>query len=1546
MPFELGGLSDKLGNRYEGRWVVYQLLSLLDEGIQSVTIEAIGNDEYGVDLWVQQKDGTREVHQCKARNASSEHWSISDLISRGVLQKLQSQLARDPSYKFIFVSSIGSRVFQDICNFTHRSGNDPKSFYQVKILQAGEDVKKCFKKVCEFFTIDPGKEADLNKIFDYLKRFYIRVYPDDHGTYQSLLERVDYLLVGASRESILATLLTYAESNDKFGSPIYVDELRSYLLKCGIHPKRLDHDPRIAPAIQELQNQFIESIRPLLIGGAPLKRNETDSLIKAIEEQRNAILCGAAGYGKSGVLFELIEYLQQKNIPYLPIRLDRREPENTSDQFGKKIGLPDCPAFSLAGLAGTRQSVLILDQLDAIRWTSAHSNSALDVCKELVRHVRSLQQYGNKITVVLSCRTFDLEHDPSIKNWLTNKKEQEFSKIVVKELSTDKLKEIIGPSFEQMAAKEKTLLLCPQNLSIWIELKQSGIVPSFQTGTGLMQEFWRNRRLKLDKEAGIMPSQLDEVLSALIGYVETHGKISAPTRVTSSWPNITEALCSYGILQENSGVISFCHQRYLDHLIAERLLKQIDAGSGNILDWLGTKEKQSLFRREQLRQALVMMSEESPQRFLQPARQILESDQVRFHIKHLVLEIVGLQEKISDGIGQYCLDLFGNSFWQMHILETVFGGHQVYATYLFEKGIISQWFESKEVEKINHALWLLQSVAETIPDRVAEALEPYIDEGSEWHEHILKTICWNVVDDSERMFQLRLKLARKGIVKDFVDWKALCSKFPLRAIKLIEAVASTWDIDGDSTSPKKSRMEQWYDQDEKALENSATKFPLETWDHFMPHIERLTGSIPEDSNEYLEKWRKDRFERSREVGITRGIVDLTILAGQCLAKSNTNVLIERTRILEDSNSPIIQEIIMGVYTALPEGYADIGIKWLLRDTARFRLGYDFHKPEWQPAVNLVKSFSPHCSEPVFKELEEAILKYHSPDEKQLAKYYLGAWKNGYFGHYWGEAQYFLLPALHVQRIKPTTADLIKVLRRKFYPEDQYLHRHRMSGGMVGSKLDPSLERISDRAWLDIVGNRRVNEENNHNWIQVDPDHVLASSIRQFSGSLQRIARRYPERFGRLSLLFPDNVHPAYISAILDGCTPKIPDANIPQSEKLSWKPASMGTVEALLRKFKAGDDRETAISFCRLILARAEENWSDETLTRLIHYAKNHPDLEQGKLNVHCNQADKDASVDTLYQNSINCVRGVAAEAIARLLWEHSEWLEKLRPAIESLVQDKHPAVRMAAIEIFLPLINLDKNQAVEWFCLACSDDLRVAASPRAREFINYTIKSHFDKIGPLVKKMMSSSLPDVAKEGATEVAARWLFYGFFEQELKICQSGTIPQRQGVAIIATQFFHHEKYLLKCQNLLKSLLNDPDKEVRGELHGLYHKIESLDDAQIKPFLMEYINSRTFIDSSDRFVYYLKDVEGSIVFLADTIFAMYDVFSSALKKESREMWSHFPHTISESLPLLLRLYEQSLAGGNHEIASRCLDTWDIFYQNRIGVVRNLTKVIEQN
>ena len=992
--------------------------------------------------------------------------------------------------------------------------------------------------------------------------------------------------------------------------------------------------------------------------------------------------------------------------------------------------------------------------------------------------------------------------------------------------------------------------------------------------------------------------------------------------------------------------ISFCHQRYLDHLIAERLLQKIYQGTGSVIEWLGPKENQSLFRREQLRQVLAMLSEESPGDFFNTARELLESTAVRFHLKHLVLELIGQIDEIADDFGAYFLKLLDGPHWRDHVQETVFLSHHPWVSYLLKAGVISKWIESEDEQEINRALWLLRSVAEHIPDQVTEILAPLVGQGDNWPTRILNSICWIEVHDSETMFELRLQLARLGYVKDFVDWKTLCDRYPLRAVRFIEAVLSTWDIDDNETSQgRKCRLERWYDQDRSALHNAVEKNLTRTWDLLMLHVEKLTSIQANHYEPRLQRWMDEGFSRL-ETDMARGVVELLILAGQVLAAEEPGELTARTHPLENSISPVVQEIIIDAYAHLPASHADAGISWLLESPERFRLGCGYNEPEWMPAVRLIKALSPHCSENLFLRLEETITHYHAPEEKQDAEYYLKGWCDGYFGHYWGKTQYFLLPALDTKRIHRETAALIRVLERKFacYPKERFLRYGTGSGGRIGSKLDPNLEKISDMAWLEIVTSEKVTESDHGKWIQVDSDHVITTSIRQFSTSLARIAKRCPERFGQLALRFPDNVHPRYISAILDGFGEKQSKEEVPEPEKTTWQPASIETIEAVLEKYHAGHDRETAMAFCRLVAARPDENWSNKTIARLVHYARSHPDLEAGKLNLHCDKNSDEATVEILFQNTINCVRGVAAGAIGRLLWERKDRLEQVRPGIESLIQDPHPAVRMAAIEAIEPVLNIDKALAVSWFCKACKDELRVAASPWASRFFNYTVPDHIDQIGPIIKQMVLSPLDDVAPQGARQITARWLFHGFFENEFNQCHQGTVPQRKGVADVAAQLLHDKKYFHQCQDLLLQFMYDPEKEVRDELRDIFINQDLITDTKYASFVKNYIKSQAFADDPDHFVWSLRDLSGSLIPVADAIFVVCEEFSTIFQGKIRAFGSRYSHTASEISSILLRLYEQAQGRCNHHIANRCIDIWDLLFENRVGRTIELTKEIE--
>lgn len=78
--------------------------------------------------------------------------------------------------------------------------------------------------------------------------------------------------------------------------------------------------------------------------------------------------------------------------------------------------------YALQKIAAGEQCVLILDQLDALRWTNSHSSTALEVCKELISQANAVNTFQlGKISIVFAARTFDLEYDRGLKSLFAEK---------------------------------------------------------------------------------------------------------------------------------------------------------------------------------------------------------------------------------------------------------------------------------------------------------------------------------------------------------------------------------------------------------------------------------------------------------------------------------------------------------------------------------------------------------------------------------------------------------------------------------------------------------------------------------------------------------------------------------------------------------------------------------------------------------------------------------------------------------------------------------------------------------------------------------------------------------------------------------------------------------------------------------------------------------------------------------------------------------------------------------------------------------------------
>jgi hypothetical protein len=98
-----GGVSDKLGNRYEGRWTVFCMVDVMDEKADSISLEPPGID--GIEFFMR-REGKLEYHQVKRQRSGRGRWTLSALEDTQVqvLSDFWTHLS-NPDVSCVFVST-------------------------------------------------------------------------------------------------------------------------------------------------------------------------------------------------------------------------------------------------------------------------------------------------------------------------------------------------------------------------------------------------------------------------------------------------------------------------------------------------------------------------------------------------------------------------------------------------------------------------------------------------------------------------------------------------------------------------------------------------------------------------------------------------------------------------------------------------------------------------------------------------------------------------------------------------------------------------------------------------------------------------------------------------------------------------------------------------------------------------------------------------------------------------------------------------------------------------------------------------------------------------------------------------------------------------------------------------------------------------------------------------------------------------------------------------------------------------------------------------
>jgi len=1426
-----GGTADKLGNRYEGRWAVQQLLYLLLERLCSVQIEAIGDAEVGVDLWITRLDMIREAHQCKAFNAAKNNWSIADLSRREVISKAYRQLTQDRSAEFAFVSTVLATELEDLSR-NARESRDAALFFEHCLVGKRQ---RAFEALCRALGLNSSDASVQGGVFDILRRIHVYGFQDGRATRDQLEFLASLALEGGTPSSAVAALADIAQCNlhRELTTPLLVQ----LLVPHGMRVRARHADQLVTTRCEELRTAFVESIKPQLAAGQLIKRKEADEILVQLNAESRPdaiILHGAPGLGKSGVLFQLEQSLRETGTVVLPVRLDRCPPTALSTaSYGQRLGLRTSPVTTLCDLAAGQRALLILDQLDALRWTNAHAEQGLEVCKALLREVEAARRIGAKIDIILACRTHDLNHDPEIKTWLSNDRSRlRLAKIEVQSLPVDVVREYVadaGVNPDLLKPTQLRLLESMQRLAMWIEIvKSESTSPAFDSSTQLMRHFWANRR-KLLERAGCDSIGREKVLEALVQYMEANACLVAPESVLGQDQTLRTELQSSGVLSIRDHWVSFGHQSNLDFLVAEKAISRMRAGGLSVIQWLGSRESHSLFRREQLRQVLFLLADEDHPLYLETVRQMLATNDVRFHLRQLAIETLG-QIRPTVATLDFVCSLLSDPKWKEQVQLNVVRGNDHYVTQLVTGDKILPMLESSDSSIWGMAATWLQSVRQVSSSLVSSESKRVIEKCPEWLPRVEAILGRDGIEtEAEDLFKLRLKCLRYGAEPPYIEWSGMAKKHPVRAIRLYHAMVMGAAV-ATATGTHCSRDMSLNRADgASAMIDAAQKWPKLAWTLLFPLLKRLVI----DERQRRREWKEEDKQRIRGVTVPASLRRLVIAAGRALARRDPDRILREARDPSILSSRFLSALFIEVLAGLPASHADQAIAWLLNKGRLLRCGCDKRRPRWSPARSLIRRMSPYCSESTFRLLEVVLLRFHDPQEKEFASYWLRSTRNGIFDNGFSMGQYHLLPALSEPRRSLETISRIGVLDRKFenYPKHFFLRGIVMGrGGFVRSPLDDDrrFERMSNGAWLKVLANKSTSSRGGRWSPAKGRTGWVESSTEMLSRSFGHAAQCDPERFARLALVIPVDTHPDYIYELLGAFALTNPPGGVSEADRDKWCPASANAVNQALCNLRLPDDRNIAIAFCRLLQARDDLTITEPIIQQLLHYA-GHIEPRPDELVVDCNKKTSDCSVETLEQNAQNTVRSVAALSIASILWRRQDLWPQLRVIAVSLFADPHPAVRTAAIEICLPILKIDRRDAVQLFVDACTQDLRVAASHTARRFYNLGFQDCADLLAPLVQAMMNSPNEEIAEQGAAEVYARSLFHGILSDDAATLPCGSPMQRKGVANVAGQLVSDPKYSAVCRSALQGLLNDEVKDVRQAAARYIYEHEFLESS---------------------------------------------------------------------------------------------------------------------
>lgn len=1494
-----GGLSDKYGNRFEGKWTARCLTELLSEEVSAIRLEPPGDEGVGCEFWLMRK-GVKEYHQVKRQHSTLNGWTIPELGRRGVLRAAYEKTS-DPESRYIFVSSVSSVGLDELIDPTRQHvpfDEFKREFLNGSRKRAWNELMREWRPLAEAVIGGGNSQENITNryeemVYERLSRIQVRVV-DEVSLGEHVATKCSMLSTKNPKE-MMNDIIAYALDN--LMVELRADTMWEYLSALGHRRTHIKKDSAVIEAIR-VQNQRYQALMEPMALTSWLDRGEVDEAFQCIEgadSKQAVLLSGQAGIGKSVALGQVLCRIREKGYPHLYFRIDRLEPEQLPERIGRQLNLPGSPVEVLAAIADGRTCVLVVDQLDAVSMVSGRNPEFFECIHEIIRKVIVFPN----MRLVLACRQYDLENDNRLRELVgANGIAKEIQIGLLTAETVRKIMDAAGFDGKNIPASQVEMLRLPLHLGMYLQVMDGSNKHAWQFSRtiDLFAAYWGKKRTAVSERIKPKEAKWESALDCLIDRLTSRQTLFAPAVVLDEYADTAKAMVSEGVLVEDSGRVGFFHEAFFDYCFARCFLRR----GGDIRTFLKSGE-QHLFKRAPLRQVLLHMRDSDEAEYITQLELILGDSSIRFHIKKAALEALTRACAPTDDMWRFLnrLMMSGNSAI-MREVQNILLTNNKWFKYLNSIGIMEKWLNDERGLNRELGQRMVASSLCLYPHEAVALLRPYVGVSSEWTRVIIHALWFGDQVCHREAFELLKELIVKGQFECAEDphafWMCLHSLSDRQPEWAAEAIGlhlrrQMTQVDMNNLSSHIFTHDQ---SGERHIDKVAERAPSAFLDHVLPLLLQL---VVQSAYEREGRLQQDPIWGARAFKNEASSMEEMILDGcekslRALASTSLSAFMKWIeRLWSYGDYDTINYLLVRGFSEGVEGGADRAVEYLIENPQRMECGWGISgggEASYWAGRECIANISRLCSSAHLSHLCSLMVEY-------FPKWECTAHGFRERGHWQMVMLSAIEPSLRTEAVKARIGEW----QRKF-PHWKLEAPKPLSADWIGSPIpDTSAKQMPDKQWLNAM--RVHNTEDGRR-----SGSRIKGGVYQLSSILEKAVQREPKRFASLACQFDERIHGAYFDAVLRGLKEACAGGDI---------------IYPVVRHFFSLSGKPGSRWMCGPITKLKQEVIPDDIMSIMGWLATKSSDPESDKLIVRTGREDDRPSPHDLVNSAINCTRGSAAEAIEELLMEDQSRVALFLPYIEHMVNDPSVIVRTTVAGAVLGVFKWEEGRAIDLFVQLCDTPCdELLATSEASRFIAYAVHRHIGQMKPILERMIYSGSDVVRETGARLVALAQFFHDAVKPLLDICLHGDESLRLGVARVAEANLFNEDCREFCHSVLAELFSDPSKKVRDKAADAFRRAEGRDLESCIMLIREFSESAAFEENIEDLTWAMRnstaDIDEEILIIGDAVFC-------ALETENIDRRGRLYLEGEHIAELIVRAYRKSKSA---EYQSRCLDRID--------------------